>query len=146
MVGQFFVSQALCLKKFFFRGREMISCSSFTLGLSMRGSQELTRGKVASSRLSLSKLDWVVLVLLIFFELPHTTSNWIENNSSKLCPPMQPYLPLALTLPGQSVISKRCWTNFLLVDLLSDKQCSLLCSVYSSAVPSLFRHLRGPGL
>ena len=64
------------------------------------GVQQLTGGKVASSWLSLSKRELVVLRLQTIFALLHTTSSTVAKTGSKLCPITQLYHLLALALPG----------------------------------------------
>ena len=56
--------------------------------------------KVASSGLSLSKIEYVVLMLTTFFASKQMTSSQLEKGGSKLGPMMLPYLLLALALPG----------------------------------------------
>ena len=56
--------------------------------------------KVASSGLSLSKIEYVVLMLTTFFASKQMTSSQLEKGGSKLGPMTLPYLPLALALPG----------------------------------------------
>ena len=118
--------------------------------------QQLTGGKVASSGLSLSKREWVVLEYREIFLTAQMVHSYEEKNSSKLGPMAQPYIRLALVLPdvcledrsrSQTSLRADGLKNFLagsevpapLLDLLLADQRARI-SLIGLVPPTLHRH------
>ena len=66
----------------------------------IRGARELVGAKVASSGLSFSKQEEVILMPQTIFSLLLATSSWVDQTGFKLSPMTLAHIPSDLALPG----------------------------------------------